>query len=59
VARQWMELSVKRLKGSFTGEQFAMAQDGGRLLDDIGSHLDYSTWERLLRDNLGTEPIER
>jgi glycine cleavage system H protein len=58
LARQWMELSVRRMKVATAGAQFVLAQDGGRLLDDIGSQLNQQQWENLLREHLGTEPVE-
>ncbi|HUX05708.1 MAG TPA: glycine cleavage system protein H [Acidobacteriota bacterium] len=58
VARQWMELSMRRLRSAFGGELAVMAQDGGELMDDIGSGLAPERWVRLIRDHLGTESVE-
>lgn len=58
VAKQWMELSMRRLRSTFAGELAEVAQDGGELMADLGSKLTCEQWINLVRDHLGTESVE-
>ena len=58
VAREWMRLSTQRLRTAFGGIPALVMQDGGELLDDIGSQFDCERWVKLVREHLGTEALE-
>lgn len=58
LAITWMRGAVERLHISMPNIAGAVAQDGGMLCDDLSEHLDRYEWTRMVRENLGTEPME-
>ena len=47
LARGWMEDSLARLRQFFAPTEWAVAQDGGPLLDGLGASLEPKAWMRL------------
>lgn len=58
LAVTWMRGAIERLHLSMPNIAGAVAQDGGLLCDDLSEHLDRYEWTRVVRENLGTEPME-
>jgi glycine cleavage system H protein len=54
---EWMRNTIDRLKFGTTVEATAVAQDGGQLCEDLTQHLDRYEWIKVIRENLGTEPM--
>lgn len=50
VARRWMEEAVARLRASVGMPAAALAQDGGAVVDDVGSLLTEERWTALTQE---------